>query len=495
MINHLSKIVRFVAALYVINGCGNISSGLDPVSPFSISPTNGAIGTLISLSGMDFSTVQTLTVGGVSAILLSQSSTSLVGFVMPGSTSGDVSVTTSTGQISTSLSTFTVTAAGVPNNQQGSKLVGSGTVGNTNQGYAVSISADGNTALVGGTNDSTNTGAAWVFTRSGGVWTQQGSKLVGTGAVGAAQQGASVALSADGNTALFSGYKDNTNTGAVWVFTRTGGVWTQQGSKLVGSGAVGAAQQGWNVALSADGNTAVIGGWQDNTNTGAVWVFTRSGGVWTQQGSKLTGSGAVGAARQGYFTAISADGNTLAEGAYGDNGNTGAVWIFTRSGSTWTQQGSKLVGTGAVGAAEQGTSVAISADGNTVLSGGYSDNSGVGAMWVFTRNGTTWTQQGAKLVGTGNIGTSYQGNIVALSADGGTAISGGFGDDSSTGAAWIFTRSNNTWTQAGSKVVGTGTVGAAAQAICVALSADGSTLLSGGNGDNSGMGATWVFTP
>jgi hypothetical protein len=113
-------------------------------------------------------------------------------------------------------------------------------------------------------------------------FTQQGPKLVGTGAVGQAHQGGSVALSADGNTAIVGGNSDNGgNGGAAWVFTRSGGVWTQQGNKLVGTGAVGQATQGNSVALSADGNTAIVGGPNDNGSTGAVWVFTRSGGVWT----------------------------------------------------------------------------------------------------------------------------------------------------------------------------------------------------------------------
>jgi hypothetical protein len=104
------------------------------------------------------------------------------------------------------------------------------------------------------------TGAAWVFTRSNGVWTQQGGKLVGTGAVGVggAYQGQSVALSADGNTAIVGGYGDNNYIGAAWVYTRSNGVWTQQGSKLVGTGAVGGViHQGLSVALSADGKPLV----------------------------------------------------------------------------------------------------------------------------------------------------------------------------------------------------------------------------------------------
>jgi len=135
--------------------------------------------------------------------------------------------------------------------EQGKKLVGSGGV--ANQGLAVALSADGNTALIGGGGEA-SVGAVWVFTRSGGAWTQQGSKLVGTGAAFPAfpRQGQSVALSADGNTALVGGPGDNANFGAVWVFTRSGGVWTQQGNKLVGSGVGPLAGQGQSVALSAD---------------------------------------------------------------------------------------------------------------------------------------------------------------------------------------------------------------------------------------------------
>ncbi len=94
---------------------------------------------------------------------------------------------------------------------------------------------------------------------------------------GLASQGNDVALSADGNTAIVGGYFDNGYTGAVWVYTRSGGVWTQEGGKLVGTGAVGMPEQGFSVALSADGNTAIAGGYIDDGATGAVWMYYRSG--------------------------------------------------------------------------------------------------------------------------------------------------------------------------------------------------------------------------
>jgi hypothetical protein len=101
--------------------------------------------------------------------------------------------------------------------------------------------------------------------------------LVGTGAAApfnAFGQGSSVSLSGDGNTAIVGGEGDNGSAGAAWVYNRSGGVWSQQGPKLVGAGAVGSALQGSAVALSADGTTAMVGGLGDNGYAGAAWVYS-----------------------------------------------------------------------------------------------------------------------------------------------------------------------------------------------------------------------------
>jgi FG-GAP repeat len=194
-----------------------------------------------------------------------------------------------------------------------------------------SLSGDGSAAIVGGDFDNDETGAAWVFTRSGGVWSQQGSKLVGTGAVGSALQGISVSLSNDGNTAIVGGSGDNNSVGAAWVFARAGGAWSQQGQKLVGTGVADPfGAQGYSVSLSGDGNTAVIGAPFDNGGVGAAWVFTRSGGVWSQS-SKMVGTGAVGPFTvQGYSVSLSKDGNAVVVGGPGDNGEVGAAWVFAQ---------------------------------------------------------------------------------------------------------------------------------------------------------------------
>jgi hypothetical protein len=192
----------------------------------------------------------------------------------------------------------------------------------------VALSGDGNTAIVGGIADNTYAGAAWVFVRINGRWRRQGPKLVGTGAVGVAAEGASVSLSADGNTAIVGAPADNSGIGAAWTFVRTNAVWTQQGAKLIGSGAVGTAHQGNSVALSGDGNTTVIGGPTDDSNVGAAWVFARKSEIWRQQGAKRVGTGATGAASQGAAVALSDDGNTAISGGPGDNSGVGAAWAF-----------------------------------------------------------------------------------------------------------------------------------------------------------------------
>jgi hypothetical protein len=314
-------------------------------------------------------------------------------------------------------------------------------------------------------------------------FTQQGPKLVGGNAIGAAEQGRSVALSADSSWVIVGGPTDNNNAGAVWFFVRSGRTWVSF-QKLSATDAGAHAQQGYSVALSADGTTAIEGGPPDNGNTGAAWVFTLSNGVWSPQTTKLVGSNAKGSAQQGTRVALSADGNTAIVGGPYDNCcdsngfGVGAAWVFTRSGG-WFEE-AKLVASNATGNAGQG-SVALSADGNTAIVGGPFDNGFAGAAWVFTRKGGTWSQQ-AKLFGNDAMGNAEQGFSVALSADG--------------GAAWVFTRSGGVWSQQGNKLVASDAMGNAEQGYSVALFCNAAIV--GGLFDNSpapgsAAGAAWAF--
>jgi hypothetical protein len=321
-----------------------------------------------------------------------------------------------------------------------------------------------------------------------------------------------------------------------------------QQTTLTASDEIGHSGLGTAVALDRDGDTALVGGPQDNNAIGAAWVFVRKHDKWTEQ-AKLTGEGEVGAGRFGLSVALSSDGKTALIGAPGDNGGFGAAWVFTRRGSTWTQRGSKLVGTDAGGAKEEshcetddnprfpetycfvghpagfGASVSLSSDGRTVLVGGPGDNKGNGAAWVFTRSGATWTQQGEKLTGGGeqnfdqfstpnHFGGQF-GASVSLSANGNTALIGGprdrtedkEGGDRACGAAWTFIRVRSKWTQRGEKLSrcerGAGSeyfsIFGMRLGESVALSSDSSTALIGAphasNNPNFSAGFVWAFTP
>jgi hypothetical protein len=182
---------------------------------------------------------------------------------------------------------------------------------------------------------------------------------------------------------IFGGLQDSGRKGAAWVFVLNSSGWFQQGNKLVGSGGISDNYQGCSVALNADGNIALIGGNVDNGLRGAVWFFVRNGSTWSQQGDKLVGSAVLSGSRFGSSVGLSADGNTAVIGGAGDSSNKGAMWVYKRNASLWSQQGAKLTGTGFIGTPRQGTSVAVSATGTTALTGGPNDSTNKGAFWIY----------------------------------------------------------------------------------------------------------------
>lgn len=382
------------------------------------------------------------------------------------------------------------------------KLIAGAEVGAAGFGNAVALSPDGRTALIGGSVDDHGRGAVWVFIRRGSSWVQQGRTLTSGKADPNNYFGTSVALSADSNTALIGEAGADDRVGAAWMFIRSGSRWARQG-KLVGAGEIGAAEFGYDVALSADGHTALIGGPDDdrskglvgNTGFGAAWVFTRTGTTWRQQGKKLTGRGETPTGLFGFAVALSASGDAALVGAPNAD-SRGAAWVFTRTHSSWRQQGGKLFGSGAVGSVVSafGAAVALSASGDTALISGGDDNNHIGSVWIFRRVGSIWKQLGSKLIPHGNRGQSEFGISVAVSANGVTALIGGWIDHGGRGAAWVFRRSGSTWKQEGEKLTGRSEIGTDSRfGSAVALSADANTALIGGVGDNHKRGAAWAF--
>ena len=207
---------------------------------------------------------------------------------------------------------------------------------------------------------------------------------------------------------------------------------------MVGTGYTGIPSQGNSVSLSNDGNTLITGGPDDNNGEGAVWAFTRNSyGVWSQLGNKITATAKESAEPHlGYSVSLSGDGFLFAATGVGD-GDSGGVFIFSRMGSGWHQVGNKIVATDSSPGTQQGDSLSLSKNGMTLAFSNISDNEGIGATWIFTRNEDTWSQK-AKLVGTGGIDLQYQGSSMALNANGTTLVVGGYADNSLVGKAWIF---------------------------------------------------------
>jgi FG-GAP repeat protein len=272
-----------------------------------------------------------------------------------------------------------VRSAGVWSLQQ--KLEASDAAANDAFGWSVGIS--GETVVVGAQGDDGNQGSAYVFVRGGGVWTQQ-QKLAASDGGANDVFGSSVGIS--GETVVISALGDDgaagEDQGSAYVFTRSAGVWSQQ-QKLEASDAAAFDNFGESVGIS--GETVVVGAFADDgaagQDQGSAYVFTRSGGVWSQQ-QKLEASDASASDLFGSSVAIT--GETVVVGAMNDDISAGAAYVFTRNGGVWSQQ-QKLAASDAAAGDRLGDSVAIS--GETIVAGApFDDGAGginQGSAYVF----------------------------------------------------------------------------------------------------------------
>jgi hypothetical protein len=365
--------------------------------------------------------------------------------------------------------------------------------------FGSSVAISGDTVMVGADQADWYSGAVYVFTRSGETWTQR-QKFTASDIESGDRFGGSVAIDGDMAVVGADGSAADGNPGAAYVFARSGETWAQQ-QKLTASGGAAGDYFGWSVAISGD--TVVVGADRAvvdaNSDRGAAYVFTRSGWTWTQR-QKLTASDGKVGDRFGYSVAI--DGDTAVVGAgYADVGlklDQGAAYVFTRSGETWTQR-QKLTASDSALGAYFGSSVAISGDTVVVgARGAYVDGEvNQGAAYVFTRSGETWTQQ-QKLTASDGTARDHFGSSVAISGD--TVVVGAsqadVGGNYHQGAAYVFARSGATWTQRQKLTTSRG----AAQAFfggSVAIS--GGTMVVGAHGAdigaNESQGAAYVFAP
>lgn len=309
--------------------------------------------------------------------------------------------------------------------------------------FGWSVALDGDTALVSAPFDNTSYGSVYVFTHVNDVWGQQAKLTANNGAV---NDWFGNAVAVDGDTALVGNPGDDAsagvtyvNQGSVYVFTRTDGIWRQQAILIASDGA---ANDFFGSAVALDGDTALVGTYSHDASMGSAYVFTRANGIWTQQ-AELTASDRI--ANDFFGISVALSGNSALIGAHGGNAGRGAAYLFTRTGATWSQQ-AKLAASDGAASDQFGCSVAL--NGDTALVGALGNDGAYynqGAAYIFTRTNAAWSQQ-AKLTASDAMDVSLFGRSTAL--DGNTALVGAFGDNSSMGAAYLFTRNGATWSQA-----------------------------------------------
>jgi len=314
--------------------------------------------------------------------------------------------------------------------------------------FGYSLAVDGDTAVVGMPN--TDTGEAYVFVRDGGAWNLQATLAASDGQI---DDGLGHSVAIYGDTAVVGAPATATRTGAAYVFVRNGTTWSQQ-AKLVSPDSESAQFFGRSVAVAGD--TAVVGSPMAShagvAETGVAYVFVRKGSNWSKQ-ARLLASAPEAFSNFGNSLAIT--GNALIAGAanadVGGLRDTGAAYVFVRTGTAWSEQ-AKL--TAADRAAEDNFGYSVAISGNTAVAGApgadgtENENPGMGAAYVFDREGTAWAQR-AKLVGTPEEPDALLGHSVAIAGDlliAGSPYANASGKLAG-GAAYVFTRDGADWSQ------------------------------------------------
>lgn len=360
--------------------------------------------------------------------------------------------------------------------------------------FGWSVAVDGDTLVVGAPRDDApeaNSGSATVYTETGGQWVAQATLVAADHHTGD-QLGSSVDI--DGDTALVGAPGDNSGgveaTGAAYVFVRSGGTWTQQ-AKLVPRQAEAFGQAGAEVAIS--GNLAVFTAPGAGIGRGAVFVFVRSGRVWTQQAVLRPDDPDV----VDFGTSVAVDAGTIVVGQYGPTSfppgpPPGSAYVFGRSATGWTQQ-ARLQASDGTGRDGFGLAVAISRD--TVVVGAAYDSAGhpgQGSAYVFQRAGIAWTEQAKLLAGDAAAGDGF-GDSVAI--DGGTVVIGAAEHVApppavADGAAYLFTTRAGRWVQRAILAPQAGS-GSTLYGFSVAVS--GSVVVVGAPRDRSGSAYVYSF--
>ncbi len=382
------------------------------------------------------------------------------------------------------------------------KLKASDTDNDDQFGYSISMNTDGTKVIVGAIredsdatgvgNGVSNSGVAYIYSLSGGVWTQE-AKLKADNAGDDDQFGYSVSMNADGTRVIVGAVNEDSdatgsgdgidNSGAAYIYSFSGGVWTQE-TKLKSSDAGSTDQFGYAVSMNTDGTKIIVGSINEDSdatgigngvfNSGAVYLYSLSGGIWTQD-FKLKANDADNDDQFGRLISMSSDGTKIIVGAIREdsdatgigNGvfNSGAAYVYSLSGGIWIQE-AKLKASDPGSSDNFGRSVSINADGTKAIVGSVNEDSDVtgvgngvsdaGAAYVYSLSGGVWTQE-AKLKADNADNDDQFGYSVSMNADGTKVVVGSVNEDSdvtgigngifNSGAVYVYYSSEGDWIQ------------------------------------------------
>ena len=325
--------------------------------------------------------------------------------------------------------------------------------------YGLSVALNGDTVVVGSRRDQDNgvdSGSAYVYVRDNGVWTEE-AKLLPIDGSAEDLFGHSVSIS--GDTALIGAWRDDDNgddSGSAYVFVRSGGVWMEE-AKLSPSDGDAGDFFGWTGVIHGD--TAIIGAFGDDelgTDSGSAYVFVRNGTVWTEQDKLVPVDGAGGDL---FGKAVVVAGDTAVVGSRWDDvsgENSGSAYVFERNGTSWNEQ-AKLVPDDGQAFDVFGRDVWLSGD-TTVIGAPTADGLApdTGAAYVFVRSGNDWEQQAKLQADDGAQGDVFgksvtiSGDMALISSPKGEIVEAGterIPSGEGAGSAYVFARSGSSWTQ------------------------------------------------
>jgi len=393
---------------------------------------------------------------------------------------------------------------------QSAELIASDRAGGDNLGASVAVS--GNTIVAGtpfhkvGANS--GQGAVYVFTEPNGGWstaTQTAELTASDGAPGD-ELGSSVAVSGDTIVAGAILNDSQSGQGAVYVFAKPAGGWTDatQSAELTASD--GAANDKLGLSVAVNGPTITAGAPYhaagDNAAQGAVYVYTKPAGGWTNatQSAELTASDGAASDQLGSSVAISAE--TIAAGsqqrAVGGNTDQGAVYVFAKPGAGWTDATQTAELTASDGAAYDALGWTVAVSGDTLAAGAPGSNGAQGAVYVYTKPGGGWTDatQIAELTASDGAASDQLGSSVGVSSD--TITAGApqrtVGGHSAQGTVYVWEKPGGGWTNGTQTAELTASDGAAVDNLGASVAVSGSTIAAGAPRRSLNKGVLYVFS-